>query len=245
MTLGCGRAKAARRNVFSIPERRDVPRPEDFHDPPSCSRHRRGAGDRSPRRGTGTSTIGARAQSRPPAPAGRLTIDKLIDIKHPSNPNLVARQQEDALSGVASVRASRISMSCRRMDRPNPLRSPRTDSRWPAWRGARIRARSTSREVAHGWCRRRVVSHRSPCGTRCPGARSRSRRAERSIAYLVGGAAGAGGGGRGGRGGRGGGRHPRQRPTPQAPPPPTEIHVRSLADANDRIVATTAVPSAQ
>ena len=64
------------------------------------------------------------------------------------------------------------------------------------------------------------------------------------VAYLVGGASGGGAGGRGGRGGRGRGAQPAADESAQAPPRPAEIHVRSLADGADRIVATLSEPIA-
>ena len=82
--------------------------------------------------------------------------------------------------------------------------------------------------------------------TEIPGRSISLSRDGRRVAYLVGGAAGAGGGG--GRGGRGRGGRGGAPAVPPADEPaqsrPAEIHVRSLADGSDRVVATLTEPIA-
>ena len=186
---------------------------------------------------TATSTLfvlEAREQARAAAGAGRLTIDKLIDIEHPSAP-------------VWSRDSQRIAFMSERAGVANLYVVPADGSAEPAaltvdaggvtgvfWsadsrsvyfqRGGQLmRTSADGKDVpqpAFPQAQLRGLTP-SPDGTQ--------------IAYLVGGAGGAGGGGGRGRGGAGAGGAPA---APPAPAGPGEIHVRSLQDGSDRTVLT-------
>ncbi len=179
--------------------------------------------------------LDAREQARAGAAAGRLTIDKLIDIEHPSAP-------------VWSRDSRRIAFMSERAGVANLYVVPADGSAKPAaltvdaggvtgvfWsadsqtvyfmRGGQLmQASADGKEMAkpalpQGQLRGLTPS---PDGTR--------------LAYLVGGAGGGGGGGRG-RGGAGAA--PATPPAaPPAPAGPTEIHVRSLQDGSDKTIAS-------
>ena len=168
------------------------------------------------------------------AAAGRLTIDKLIDIEHPSAP-------------IWSRDSQRIAYMSERVGLANLYVVPADGSAKPAaitvdggatgvfWgadnrtlyfmRGGQLmQASADGKEVAkpalpQGQYRGLIPS---ADGTR--------------IAYIVGGGAAPAGGGRG-RGGAGA-TAPAQPPPPAAGSGPAEIHVRSLQDGSDKTVAT-------
>ena len=186
---------------------------------------------------TATSTLfvlEAREQARAAAGAGRLTIDKLIDIEHPSAP-------------VWSRDSQRIAFMSERAGVANLYVVPADGSAEPAaltvdaggvtgvfWsadsrsvyfqRGGQLmRTAADGKDVpqpAFPQAQLRGLTP-SPDGTQ--------------IAYLVGGGGGAGGGGGRGRGGAGAAGAPA---APPAPAGPGEIHVRSLQDGSDRTVLT-------
>jgi len=144
-----------------------------------------------------------------PAPApGRLTIDQLLDIKHPSSPVWSRDSRSIAFSWERAGVANLYVVPADGSAKPTPVTSdgePVTGIAWSA--DSRtiyfMRAGTLVQVAADGSQPPRPVWPQSP-GRALVVARDGSR-----VAYLVGGASGG----------------------------PTEIHVRSLVDGSDRIVA--------
>jgi dipeptidyl aminopeptidase/acylaminoacyl peptidase len=174
--------------------------------------------------------------------AASLTIDQLIDIRHPSNP-------------VWSRDSRRIAFTWERAGVANLYVVPADGSAKPAQlttegvpQGYFWSADSRAIQFLRGSTLMAIPSEGGSAATvaEISGRSISVSRDGTRVAYLVGGAAGAGGG-RGGRGGRGrGGAQPAAAADEgaQAPARPAEIHVRSLADGADRVVATVAEPIA-
>jgi dipeptidyl aminopeptidase/acylaminoacyl peptidase len=178
--------------------------------------------------------LDAREQTRAAAPAGRLTIDKLIDIEHPSAPVWSRDSQRVAFMSERAGVANLYVVPADGSAKPAAITVDAggvTGVFWSAdsrtiyfLRGGQLmQASADGTEMARpalGQAALRGLTP-SPDGTR--------------IAYLVG-----GGGGGGGGGGRGGGRG--AAPPPANPPPattgPAEIHVRALQDGSDKTIAT-------
>src|SRR4051812_11103787 len=187
----------------------------------------------------------AAAPRAPQPPGGSLTIEQLIDIKHPSNP-------------LWSRDSRRIAFTWERAGVANLYVVPADGSAKPTQvttegvpPGYFWSADSQSIEFVRGATLMSLPLDGGAAKTVSEiGGRSVSvSRDGTRIAYLVGGPAGAGGGGRGGRGGgrgRAGGTAPAAAPADEAPstPRPVGIHLRSLADGADRIVATMSEPIA-
>jgi dipeptidyl aminopeptidase/acylaminoacyl peptidase len=172
--------------------------------------------------------VRAGTNARPAPAADRLTIDQLLDIKHPSNPVWSRDSRSIAFSWERAGVANLYVVPADGSARPIPVTSdgePVTGITWSA--DSRtiylMRGGTLVQVAADGSAPHRPVWPQSP-GRALVVARDGTR-----VAYLVGGASG---GGRGGRGERGGGGEPT---TPRGGP--TEIHIRSLVDGSDRIVA--------
>jgi dipeptidyl aminopeptidase/acylaminoacyl peptidase len=186
------------------------------------------------------SLLAAALAAAPPA----LTIDQLIDIKHPSNP-------------VWSRDSARIAFTWERAGVANLYVVPADGSSAPAQvttdgvpGGYFWSADSQAIEFFRGGALMAIPAGGGSAKTvtDVPGRAPAISRDGTHVAYLAGGAGGA----RGARGGRG------ARGAPAAvapgvgtagggegaPVPPTEIHVRSLADGSDGVVATMAEPIA-
>jgi dipeptidyl aminopeptidase/acylaminoacyl peptidase len=188
--------------------------------------------------------VGAQS-GRPPAPsaAGRLSIDKLIDIKHPSNPVWSRDSRGVAFMWERAGLSNLYVVPADGSTKPVSLTSdgqPVAGVFWSAdsktiyfTRGGTLMQVS----VAGGEAPRAVWAA-------APGRNLSVSPDGRSVAYLVGGPAGGGRGGRGqGRGGAGanaaaGGATGAGVPETAAPATPTEIHVRPFPDGADRTVAT-------
>jgi dipeptidyl aminopeptidase/acylaminoacyl peptidase len=182
------------------------------------------------------------AQSRP---ASLLTIEQLIDIRHPSNP-------------VWSRDSKRIAFTWERAGVSNLYVVPADGSAKPVQLttdgvpgGVFWAADSASLMFFRGASLMTMGLDGSAPKPRFADFAGRSPSVSRDgtrIVYLSGGAGGAGGGG--GRGGRGGGRGrgaaaPAEQPAqPAGPPQPTEIRIRSLVDGTDTLVATVTEPIA-
>ena len=199
--------------------------------------------------------LGAQAGKAPPPPApatatGRLTIDKLIDIKHPSNPvwsrdsRAVAFMWERA--GVSNLYVVPADGSTKAVALTNDGQ-PVAGLFWSADNRTIYFTRGGGLmqvPAAGGAAARAVWS--AP-----PGRNMTVSPDGRTVAYLVGGPVAAGGG-RGGRGqGRGGaagggaaGAGASDMAAPSAPTTPTEIRVRPFPDGAERTVATFAGPAA-
>jgi dipeptidyl aminopeptidase/acylaminoacyl peptidase len=174
-------------------------------------------------------------------PARAMTIDQLIDIKHPSNPLWSRDSRRIAFSWERAGVANLYVVPADAASAPVRVTTDGVPAGyfWSAdsqsiefFRGGTLMAIPSAggdaRTVAE-------ISGRSPVISR-DGAR---------VAYLTGGAAGRGAerAGRGGRGGRGAPAVPAPDvQVPAGPLPPTEIHVRTLADGVDAIVATMPEP---
>jgi dipeptidyl aminopeptidase/acylaminoacyl peptidase len=173
--------------------------------------------------------------------AGSLTIDKLIDIKHPSNPIWSRDSRRVAFTWERAGVANLYVVPADGSAKPTQVT---TDGVPPGYFWS---ADSQSIQFLRGATLMAIPLDGGAAKTVADlGGRgiSISRDGTRA-AYLVGGAGGGGRGGRGGRAGRGGAS---QTATPAdetpAAPRPTEIHVRSLSDGSDRIVATLTEPIA-
>jgi len=174
--------------------------------------------------------------------AGSLTIEQLIDIKHPSNP-------------VWSRDSRRVAFTWERAGVANLYVVPADGSAKPTQvttdgvpGGYFWSADSQSIQFLRGSTLMAIPLDGGAAKTAAeiPGRSVSVSRDGTRVVYLVGGAAGGGGGGRG-RGGRGGGRGgaPQAAPGDEAGQPrPAEIHVRSLADGSDRLVTTLTEPIA-
>ena len=179
--------------------------------------------------------VDAREQARTAPAAGRLTIDKLIDIEHPSAPVWSRDSQRIAFMSERAGVANLYVVPADGSARPATITVDAggvTGVFWSAdsrtiyfTRGAQLmQASADGNEVARPALPQgqfRGVTP-SPDGTR--------------IAYLVGGGGGGAAGGGRGRGGAGAGP-----PAPNQPPPatgPAEIRVRSLQDGTEKTVAT-------
>ncbi len=178
------------------------------------------------------------AQVRPPAASGGLTIEKLIDIRHPSSPLWSRDSSKVAFlwerAGVSNLHVVPVDGSAK----PVALT---TDGQQVA--GGFWSADNRSIYFTRGGTLMQVTvdggQGPQPVWAQSPGRALAPSPDGRFVAYLAGGPVGGGrGAGRGGRGGRWcGGAAARATDTPQAPTP-TEIHVRSLIDGTDRTVAT-------
>ena len=183
--------------------------------------------------------IDAREQARTAAsPAGRLTIDKLIDIEHPSAPVWSRDSQRVAFvserAGVANLYVVPADGSAK----PSAITVDGGGAGGVFWsadsrrvffmRGNQLMQASADGQDAARPLWPQVPGRGltpSPDGTR--------------VAYIAGGPVPAGGAGAGGGGGRGraGAAPPPANPAP-ATPGPAEIHVRSIQDGSDKTVAT-------
>src|SRR5262245_45757553 len=171
--------------------------------------------------------------------AASLTIDQLIDIKHPSNP-------------VWSRDSRRIAFTWERAGVANLYVVPADGSSKPAQvttdgvpPGYFWGADSQSIQFVRGSTLMAVPLEggaAKPAVDVAGRSMSISRDGTR-VAYLVGGAAGGGGAGRGGRG-RGAQSAAPTADATQTTSTPAEIHIRSLADGSDRVVATLSDPIA-
>jgi dipeptidyl aminopeptidase/acylaminoacyl peptidase len=167
-----------------------------------------------------------------------ITIDALVDIRHPSNPVWSRDSRQVAFlwerAGVADLYVVPADGSAK----PAPLTSdgrPIANVFWSA----------DSRRVyfARGATLMQVSADGTggaqPVWSQMPGRNVTVSRDGTRVAYLSGG----GGGGRGaGRGGRGRGRGATNPSDTAATAAPTEIRIRSLEDQADRLVATFAGP---
>ena len=164
------------------------------------------------------------------APAGRLTIDRLIDIRHPSSP-------------VWSRDSRRVAFIWERAGVANLYVVPADGSAKPVAvtaDGGPVAGVFWSTDSRTLYFNRNGVLMRvspdggqapSPVWAQMPGRGLVVSRDGSRVAYLAGGAAGPGRGGRGARGAS-------TEAAPAQPPRPSEIHVRSLADGTDATVAT-------
>jgi dipeptidyl aminopeptidase/acylaminoacyl peptidase len=192
----------------------------------------------------GTAALGlpvlyAGAQA-PTPPAGRLTIDKLIDIRHPSNPVWSRDSRQIAFMWERAGVANLYVVTAEGTAKPTVLTSdglPVAGVFWSAdSRTVYFTRGGTLLQVAAGG-----GDAPRPVWSQMPGRALAVSSDGRSVAYLAGGPAG-GGRGRGAGGGQGGTSGAAPEATPATAREPTEIRVRSLADAGDRLVATFAGP---
>jgi dipeptidyl aminopeptidase/acylaminoacyl peptidase len=182
-----------------------------------------------------TSAYAAREQSSTPHANGRLTIDALIDIKHPSNPVWSRDSRSVAFMWERAGVANLFVVPADGSSAPVPITKdgePVAGVFWSADSRALYFTRGTTlmRATANGADAPRAVWNQMP------GRNLVVSKDGRRVAYLSGGgsAVGRGGGGRGGRG-RGG---EQSSEVPAAPSGPTEIRIRSLEDDSEKTVAT-------
>ncbi len=176
----------------------------------------------------------AETSARSGPAAGRLTIDQLLDIKHPSYPAWSRDSRSIAFmwerAGVANLYVVPADGSAT----PTPVTAdgePVTGITWSA-DGRTIyfmRGGTLMLVAADG------SQPPRPAWPQAPGRALVVARDGTRVAYLVGGPSGGGRGGRGERGAAGESTAPRGGPT--------EIHVRSLVDGSDRIVAVVDGPT--
>src|SRR4029078_9508731 len=163
--------------------------------------------------------------------AGSLTIEQLIDIKHPSNP---VWSRDSRRGGFTWGRGGGANLAVVPADGSAKPTQVTTDG-VPG--GYFWSVDSQSIQFLRGSTLMAIPLDGGAAKTagEIPGRSVSVSRDGTRVVYLVGGAAGGGGGGRG-RGGRGGGRGgaPQAAPGDEAAQSrPAEIHVRSLADGSD------------
>jgi dipeptidyl aminopeptidase/acylaminoacyl peptidase len=176
----------------------------------------------------------ARDQARSAAQAGRLTIEKLIDIEHPSAPVWSRDSQRIVFvserAGVANLYVVPADGSAK----PSAITVDGGGAGGVFWSAdsRRIfftRGNQLMQASADG------TDAAKPMWTQLPGRALTPSPDGSRVAYIVGGPAPAGGGGAGGRGRAGAAPSPNPAPASTGP---AEIHVRSLQDGHDTIVTT-------
>jgi dipeptidyl aminopeptidase/acylaminoacyl peptidase len=175
-----------------------------------------------------------------PRAASPLTIEQLIDIKHPSNPVWSRDSKRIAFTWERAGEAHLYVVPADGSAPPVRFTTLPANVIWSADSSSILfflgnRLMTMALDGSAPTPRFADFTGRSP---------SLSRDGTR-IVYLAGGAGGTGGGrGAGGRGGRGrGAAAPAEAATPPAgPPPPTEIRIRSLVTEADTLVATVPEP---